>query len=418
MCYERNVDLDSVTPEEKQRIEATIAYFGQVPSQLLSYPHPERKAYLPKPVVTWETLDEENVVSLSASTYKKYKISELSQTTIIGIFVLPETTESLPGQSIQGNVGEDYRIITIDENSNFMINRYRTKEKYPFLRDTKEPGRLLLPPNTTSKIFAVSNDGKSLFAGGFWDNSIKVVEIDQRFDIASHQTIYQHKAPVTCLCLTENNHYLISGSEDTTLRIWDVIDGYRVAPTTPTNSYMLDPRGSKHVLYGHRERVLSVVASTDFDCCVSGSTGVIIIHKITNGDYIRTIKLKPEETVDLLAFQSAMGHFAVFSKSSLMIYLFSINGTLIVSKEASEQLSSLVFSRDGNLLFSGGLRGSLTIRQSHNLHTIQKISISSPIYALSIINEKSIMLGTPKTVVWIKVSKKGDKKNNYKTIKL
>lgn len=44
MCYEGNVDLDSITDmHQRHPLEVQIMEFGQVPKQVFNVPHPHRK---------------------------------------------------------------------------------------------------------------------------------------------------------------------------------------------------------------------------------------------------------------------------------------------------------------------------------------------------------------------------------------
>lgn len=44
MCYEGNVDLDSITDmHQRHPLEVQIMEFGQVPKQVFNIPHPHRK---------------------------------------------------------------------------------------------------------------------------------------------------------------------------------------------------------------------------------------------------------------------------------------------------------------------------------------------------------------------------------------
>lgn len=47
LCYEGNVDLDSITDlNERHALEVQIMEFGQIPKQVFKVPHPQRKVGL------------------------------------------------------------------------------------------------------------------------------------------------------------------------------------------------------------------------------------------------------------------------------------------------------------------------------------------------------------------------------------
>jgi hypothetical protein len=68
------------------------------------------------------------------------------------------------------------------------------------------------------------------------------------------RTLEGHRAGVTCVALSVNGRHAISGSRDGTLRLWDVSEGRCL-----------------RVLEGHRATVLSVALSADARLAISGS---------------------------------------------------------------------------------------------------------------------------------------------------
>lgn len=61
-----------------------------------------------------------------------------------------------------------------------------------------------------------------LISGGHWDNTVKIVPVDHPTHV---QSLFGHKDKITCLCLTEDGKFLVTGSDDTTVLVWHMIIG-------------------------------------------------------------------------------------------------------------------------------------------------------------------------------------------------
>lgn len=100
----------------------------------------------------------------------------------------------------------------------------------------------------SNQVLVVSNDGRLLFSGGHWDNSLRVTQLGKGKlvgRICRHigefilpfppllKSFYDHHVftcvyffyqdVVTCLALDLCGIYLISGSRDTTCIVWQVL---------------------------------------------------------------------------------------------------------------------------------------------------------------------------------------------------
>jgi len=258
-------------------------------------------------------------------------------------------------------------------------------------------GRLFMSVPVSSRLFAATSDGKILFSGGHWDNSIRAYALDPESNY--HQVISVHKGLVTCLSLTSDCRFLVTGSEDTTLRVFDIVtaDQQSAKARTKTfssprapNSPSIDPR---HVLYGHHDHVTSVVASSELNVVVSGSLGVCMVHDLRKGEYVRTINLlHKDDYVDKIGLDNMQGIIVVFCKPSLTVHVFSINGTLIVSEE-TERIADMIVTPDGKYIITGGNRKIVTVRNVHDLRVVAKIKVESPIFSLAMAGSRHVLIG-------------------------
>lgn len=151
-----------------------------------------------------------------------------------------------------------------------------------------------------SQMFAVSLDGRHVYAAGCWDNSLKVFSVSRGKPVAS---ITKHLDIITCIALDNCGSYVVTGSKDCTCIIWSLSgNGTNTSsttslsssssssassssvnpPTTPTHQSQsigtsqtntqnsLTPR-PVNTLYGHSKPVSCVAIFTELDMVVSGS---------------------------------------------------------------------------------------------------------------------------------------------------
>lgn len=89
-----------------------------------------------------------------------------------------------------------------------------------------------LPPPLTPglqvarRLFCVTPDGKWLFTGGHWDNSLQVVSVSKARAVSR---VVRHIDVITCLCVDATGNFVMSGSRDTTSIIWEVFGLHSMA---------------------------------------------------------------------------------------------------------------------------------------------------------------------------------------------
>ena len=75
-----------------------------------------------------------------------------------------------------------------------------------------------LPKIRSSAIVSITCD-KRIITGGHVDNSIRLISSD---GAKALETARGHCAPVTCLALSPDSNYLVTGSRDTTVLLWRI----------------------------------------------------------------------------------------------------------------------------------------------------------------------------------------------------
>jgi len=72
---------------------------------------------------------------------------------------------------------------------------------------------------SVARCFCLSPDGKALLWGGNYDNSFKSTNLD---NMKQTRSFYSHSDIVTCIHLGKDGDTLLTGSKDTTVRLWSL----------------------------------------------------------------------------------------------------------------------------------------------------------------------------------------------------
>ncbi|KAJ3182617.1 Neurobeachin-like protein 1 [Geranomyces variabilis] len=343
LTYEGAINIDSVKdPVERRSIEDQINNFGQTPSQLFKKPHPVRR---PRNVATESTL------FTSPQSHRSYLI-ELKQPAHV-LFVGVSGGQMSLSQSETSNTGG--RLITVDDAQAFRAHRWNVHaEDGTFVcdldqapqRTRKLPFQLGATVHPHDQLYAMSRDGKFLVAGGCWDGSFRVFNLDSATSAAhvahahhhihhhSHGShtqaglgpktvdiVYGHRDTVTCLAISEDNRILVTGSRDTTVMAWDLDFSSAAAATSGSGGNSTGgsggsnsagssgraatavARNTRKVFCGHDQGVTDVAIDTEHGLVVSGSSdGTVILHTYHDARYLRTLlplPSKPEETLSI-----------------------------------------------------------------------------------------------------------------------
>ncbi|RZR77396.1 hypothetical protein BHM03_00002450 [Ensete ventricosum] len=200
--------------------------------------------------------------------------------------------------------------------------------------------------------------------GGHADNSIKLISSDGAKTI---ETAAGHCAPVTCLSLSNDSNYLVTGSRDTTVIIWRIhrvslSNAKNVSESTPTaisptggsdpNSTLDASRrrrieGPMHVLRGHLGEIISCSVCSDLGAVASCSNASgVILHSLRRGRLIKKLGIKEAHIVCL----SSQGVLLIWNKIKKSLSTFTVNGIPIaktVISPFSGRISCIQISADG-----------------------------------------------------------------------
>ncbi|XP_077792798.1 neurobeachin-like protein 2 [Podarcis muralis] len=401
--YEGAVDLDAIADEtQRKALEGIISNFGQTPCQLLKEPHPARLSAENAASKRLSRLDTipPNVFE-NLSELKSFFAESISDGIPLVQAVVPKNqahsfmTQGYPDMlvtvSANGLLGT-HGWLPYDKN----ISNYFSFTKDPTVSNAKTQ-RFLYGPvapgvEVSSKTLTVSHDGKLLFSGGHWDNSLRVTSLS-RGKVVGH--INRHIDVVTCLALDLCGIYLISGSRDTTCMVWQVLQqgGF---------SCGLAPKPVQ-VLYGHDDEVTCVAISTELDMAVSGSKdGTVIVHTVRRGQFMQSLRPPCESSLPVTVSNLTMGHegkvvvqTTVEGRASLKdkfaLHLYSVNGKHLVSIPLDEQVTAMCVTEEFVVL--GTVQCSLQIRDLQSLQAaVAPLAMKVPIHSVSVTKEKSHIL--------------------------
>ncbi|HMF16106.1 MAG TPA: WD40 repeat domain-containing protein [Gemmataceae bacterium] len=268
---------------------------------------------------------------------------------------------------------------------------------------------------------AFSPDGKTMACGG------KSVHL---FDLASKKELIQdfgHEETVTCLALSPHKDYLISGSRDETICIWDLRKGVGISRTQAHKGGVLclaffpNSKGFasagwdneikiwdfpdanlQKILRGHQGPVWSIDASVDGKLLASGSGDKTVrVWNVQSGQEIKSFH--HDRRVDSVRF-SPDGETLAFSSggpwADETINLWNWkkgNEPRVLSKPGS----CLDFTRDGRILVAGG-RSGITVWEVLTGKMINELWNDAKITAVCVCSDARTFLSCD-TNGWIKV---------------
>lgn len=207
---------------------------------------------------------------------------------------------------------------------------------------------------------AISPDGEvgtpspPLLVSGGGDNTIKVWNLNTggnnggivpQSSILSDGLLYSltgHSNSVNCVAISSDGQLLVSGSEDSTINLWNFTTEEQVSPS---------PRIT---LTGHSQGVKSIAISWDGQTLVSGSadktikvwdlgTGELKLTLEGHANWVRSVAISPD------------GQILASGGQEKIIYLWHLrSGELLRTLEWHwDEVNSLAFSMDGHTLVSG-----------------------------------------------------------------
>ncbi|CAF3687342.1 unnamed protein product [Rotaria socialis] len=344
--YEKVFDTDTIDDcVTREAIAGMIQNFGRIPSQLFTEPHSQRQT---REQATFNLQMQGRPLNLIQNiSHIKAFFVELT-TTNENLFT-PIIFISIPKNPIRSFMqqGAPDMLITINTKGVIGNNGWHSYDKssngiFTFERDPAlefERNRLTkFTPfassvNITSHLFAVSNDGKFIFSGGYWDWSLCIYSLLKSKIISS---IVHHTDVITCLALDSTGYILVTGSRDTTCVIWYLSsddNGRMINMNDQDTTSIMTP---SRTLYGHISEITCVCISSELDLVISGSLdGTCNIYTIEHGIYVRTLRPTDASNDPIVNLKlSDERHIVVQTKDDdTNLFLYSINGYLVRTRK-------------------------------------------------------------------------------------
>ncbi|KAH1155653.1 hypothetical protein GLYMA_18G223300v4 [Glycine max] len=349
--YEGTVDLDKISdPVQQRAIQDQIAYFGQTPSQLLTVPHLKKMPLA-------EVLHLQTIFR-NPKEVKPYAVPfpERCNLPAAAIHASSDTVVVVDTNAPAAHVAQHkWQPNTPDGQGTPFLFQHRkailASAGGTIMRMFKAPaasgGEWQFPQAVAFAVSGIRSQAivsitsnKEVITGGHADNSIRLISSDGAKTL---ETAYGHCAPVTCLGLSPDSNYLVTGSRDTTVLLWRIhralsshssvvsehSTGTGTSSSTSNSSLHLiekDRRrrieGPIQVLRGHHSEILSCCVNSDLGIVVSCShSSDVLLHSIRRGRLIRRLDGVEAHTVCL----SSEGVVMTWNESQHTFSTFTLN---------------------------------------------------------------------------------------------
>ncbi len=189
---------------------------------------------------------------------------------------------------------------------------------------------------------AYSLDGKYVVSGS-WDTSLKLWDVSSGKEM---RIFVGHSKPVDTVAFSSDGKYVLSGSQDNTIKLWDVSSGKEIK-----------------TFIGHSGIVSSVAFSPDGKYIASGSShDTLKLWDVVSGKEIRTF-IRPNEGVDSVVFSPDGKYIATCCSFDETISLWEVSSGNEIKTFTGHNamILSVAFSPDGKYILSGSWDGTIKL---------------------------------------------------------
>ena len=239
-----------------------------------------------------------------------------------------------------------------------------------------------IPQHLSPHLFALLAPYRLFFSCGYYDSSFRVDNVETNRRV---QTLRYHSEVVTCLALASDlgRHWLVTGSKDCTLNVWEVLPERASRPITSQ---------PLKTIRGHDDVINCVAVNPELNLIVSGSDdGTMMLHSLRDFAYIRNIRFGdvPRDSsftraktglsssspssarVNMVLISPTEGLIIAYSCDCNFLHTYSLNNMDVAGPlkriEVFERLHTMILSEDGKVIISGGTNCLVVLRWARTL---------------------------------------------------
>nr|CAH7741761.1 unnamed protein product [Callosobruchus chinensis] len=238
LCYEGAIDLDSISDlNQKHALEVQIMEFGQIPKQVFTVPHPQRKIAGPNTLVEPYQVEENETESQDMwkrlDNFKIHTSFNTHKGTVSHLF-LSDDAERIT------SVGHDSKLKVFSLVQNKQIR-------------SANIGNLPL-----SSCIQLPNVNVLVVAS--WDNEISLYDMDYG---RVRESVLAHEDAITCLGFSEKTNILVSGSADCSVKVWKGLNSNGVIKPIQCLQKQIDHNSQVNCLSFNHDRNHLAVGTQD-----------------------------------------------------------------------------------------------------------------------------------------------------------
>ncbi|KJU84075.1 Serine/threonine protein kinase domain protein [Candidatus Magnetobacterium bavaricum] len=282
------------------------------------------------------TLSRERPSAAATTKNQEYPATQKTPTKGIDPYIASAYTLALTRQGRQREAHEFYTLYC--EKSAGMPSS-ETEAFYRYL-----PGFELLytieEHNGVVNSVAITPDGTRALSAGSDDKTLRLWDINEGKCLT---TLYGHNDWVTCVCVTSDGKFAISGSNDKTLRLWDI--GPNVENTTGK---------CVRVLSGYADGITAVAVTPDSRYILAGCTdGSLLLFNLLNGRQLRVYEGNEGSITSLAITPDSLYVVVGRANEKLSLYNIVTGKPLRTFTGHTGSVTSVAISHSGTLLLTG-----------------------------------------------------------------
>jgi len=325
LTYDGEVDIDAISdPVMRDATIAQINNFGQTPSKIFNKPHP--KKVVPE-TVKRDTYNDTLVVDTYALSWHEHVSPPLC---VVGApeFILLSKVSFHQVTFANGSHGSG----AANEGPSGPVGDMRLLSKDRLV--AVPIGSILLSPSFKRVVrFGNTSGGISIHNISGSISAATMTGGGQRGDgekdaIASYESLHHRR--ITCMVASKNGNILATGSEDMSVRIWNMSKFQQSATTSSQRVAFQNKIEHLGTCWGHTGKILCLDMSLEYEIVVSGSNDrTACVWDTRTIKLLRVLDPKHTGPVVSVSISPISGNIASITSSELRLY--TLNGAILAS---------------------------------------------------------------------------------------